>query len=72
MSKVIVHQVKPAPLPPKTYDILGLTEDEMGLIVNLLGLTSGELSYGLWRCLPDEMFRPGYFTEQSTLCPKGK
>jgi hypothetical protein len=61
MATLRVNEV-PVPKPPVTYDILGLTEDEMELLVNLLGNTSGELSYRLYNTLPYGMFSNGYFT----------
>ena len=60
MATVRVTQPEPTP-PPKTYDILGLTEDEMELVTNLVGLTGGNLGYRLYQNLPSNLFRAGYF-----------
>lgn len=38
--------------PPPTYDILGLNEAEMKFLVNLIGRSSGDLSYGIYRKIP--------------------
>ena len=62
MATVRVNQVEPPP-PPKTYDILGLTEDEMELVVNLVGLAGGNMAYKLYQCLPyGHMFKTSYFS----------
>ncbi len=67
MATVRVNEV-PVPKPPVTYDILGLTEDEMELIVNAIGIAGGDLAYKLYNTLPwDAMFRSTYFHEGTRL-----
>ena len=62
MAKVTVHEPEPVKMPPPTYDIIGLTENEMRLIVTLVGMTTIDVSlditgsdvcaYGLYDILP--------------------
>lgn len=66
MATVKVNTPEPV-VPPKTYDILGLTEDEMELVVNAIGIAGGNLAYGLYNKLPYLMFSNTYFTEGDRL-----
>jgi hypothetical protein len=48
MAKVIHH----VPLPPaETFDLIGLTRDEMLGLHALVGSTSGSTAYGLYKVL---------------------
>jgi hypothetical protein len=38
--KVVRHVPEPVPQPPATYDILGLTEDEIKILLYALGRTN--------------------------------
>lgn len=67
MATVKVNEI-PTPKPPATYDILDLTEDEMELIVNLVGITSGHTAYKLYMQLACDKFVTGYFDADEFLC----
>jgi hypothetical protein len=70
MAVVKVNEV-PVPKPPMTYDILGLSEDEMKLIVSLVGRSGGDLAYRLFNALPFVLFDSNYFHEKAlVLTPK--
>ena len=44
MAKVTVHGSEPVKTPPPTYDIIGLTKNEMRLIVTLVGMAPNNVS----------------------------
>lgn len=61
MATVKVNEI-PTPKPPATYDILDLTEDEMELIVNLIGRCGGTMAFILYGGLPDQKYDADYFS----------
>jgi hypothetical protein len=41
IMEFVVHNPKPTPVPPPTYDLMGLTEEEMHVIFAMVGGVSG-------------------------------
>jgi len=59
MIKIVKHQnpPQPAPMPPATYDLLGLTDEQFALITALVGhaltKTHEVETFGLYRGMKD-------------------
>lgn len=54
--QIKVNVPEPIPLPPATYDITGLTAQQLGLIVAVLGAVPSDeynISYAEWERMDD-------------------